>query len=201
MLNSLFSKSKQKILGLVFLHPDRQFYLHELKRLTGISQGTLHRELKPLVNDGILKSEKRGNQVFYYVNRDNPIYAELQRIVVKTFGVADILKEALKPLKKKIRIAFIYGSIASGTDTAQSDIDLMVVGKLTFADVSKALDKAEQSLDREISPTIYPIKEFQDKAKSDNHFINMVLNSELNFIVGNKDDLRKLVGKQVAQET
>ncbi len=124
MLNSLISNSKQRILALVYLHPDEQFYLREIMRHTEISQGTLHRELKPLVRDGVLSAETRGNEVFYSVNRNNPVYAELRGIVLKTFGVADVLRAALKPLRKKIQVTAIFGSIATGEDTSRSDIDV-----------------------------------------------------------------------------
>jgi len=195
MIKSLFSQSKQRILGLLFLHPERQFYLREIMRLTGVSQGTLHRELKPLVRDGILVSEKRGNQVFYSVNKDNPIYGELRGIVIKTFGIVDVLRTALKPLAKKIKFAFLYGSVASSEETARSDIDLMIIGKLTFLEASVAISKAEEMLGRTVNPTIYPIEEFRRKLKSNNHFVNSVINTSLIFLIGEQDDLRKLAGK------
>jgi predicted nucleotidyltransferase len=195
MLNSLLSKSKRKILGLLFSNPERSFYLREIMRMTGVSQGTLHRELKPLVADGILISEKKGNQVHYSVNRENPIFSELKAIVLKTFGLAETLKETLKSYNKKIKVAFLYGSIPCGEDTAGSDIDLMIIGKATFLELAKAFNKAEKSLGRTVNPTIYPVSEFRRKAQSDNHFIKTVLNSPLNFLIGNIDDLRKLAGK------
>jgi predicted nucleotidyltransferase len=195
MLNSLLTKTKQKILGPVFLNSDREFYLREITRMTGVSHGTLHRELKTLVSDGILNSRKQGNQVFYSVNKENPIFAELKGIVLKTFGIIDILQTVIKPFKKKIKVGFIYGSIARGEDTARSDIDVMIIGEITFLETAEAFEKAEKSLGREINPTIYPISEFRTKVKEDNHFINSILNSQLIFFAGSIDDLRKLAGK------
>lgn len=195
MLNSLFSKSKQKILRVAFLNPDRQFYLRELNRMTGVSQGTLHRELKSLIRDGILLSEKRGHQVFYTVNKGNPIYAELKGIVLKTFGVADALKAALKQYQRKVRAGFIYGSIARGDDSTRSDIDVMLIGDITLMEITNTIDAVEMALGRTVNPTVFPVQEFRKKALANNHFVNTVLNSPLTFFVGNRDELRDLVGK------
>jgi len=163
MINALFPKTKQKILSLMFLHPADEFYLQEIKRHTKTSQGTLHRELKALVNAEILIAKKKQRQTYYSVNLSNPIYGELRSIIYKTFGIADVLKLALKPLKKKIKVAFIYGSVASGEESARSDIDVMLIGSITFMKISIVLDKAEKTLGREINPTVYPVKEFKEK--------------------------------------
>ena len=195
MLNSLFSQTKQKILALVFLHPDQQFYLREITRHTGTSQGTLHRELKPLVRDGILSAETRGKQVFYFVNRDNPVFNELRGIVLKTFGVADSLIEALKPYRRKIRFAAIYGSLATGEDTARSDIDVIIIGRATLLEMTTAFEKVEQSLGRQINPTVFPPDEFARRAQTSNHFIKTVITSPLNCLIGTPDDLRRLAEK------
>lgn len=192
MLNSLFSKTKRRLLALIFLNPEKQYYLIEIARLTGISQGTLHREIKPLIYDGILQSEKRGSQIYYSVNKSNPIYAELRGIIYKTFGVSDVLTLALKPLKKKIKLAFIYGSIAKGEETARSDIDLMVIGNAKFGDVVLAISKAEKSLGREINPTVFPIEEFQSKLRERQHFLTAVIKSPKLMLIGSEDDIRKL---------
>lgn len=197
MINSLISKTKRKILALVFLNQDRQFYLREIMRHTGVSQGTLHRELQPLVRDGILTSEVRGKQVFYSVNRYSPIYNELRSIVLKTFGVADSLVEALKPFRRKIRFAAVYGSLVEGKDTARSDVDVLIIGRLKLLEITTALEKAEQSLGREINPTVFPPEEFAHKAQANNHFIRSVMRSPLNCLIGTSDDLRKLAGEQV----
>ena len=193
MIDALFPKTKQKILALVFLHPDRRFYLGEIERLLKTSKGTLSRELKLLVKAGILTSEKKGKQAFYSVNTNNPIYPELRSIVYKTFGIADMLKKVLKPLKAKIKAAFIYGSVASGEESARSDIDVMLIGSITFMKISIVLDKAEKTLGREINPTVYPVKEFKEKHKQGNHFIKTVIKSEKIFITGSEDDLKAMV--------
>lgn len=192
MLNSLFSKSKQKILALLYLHPDRQFYLREIMRHSGVSQGTLHRELKPLARDGIVRSENRGNQVFYSANSDSPIYQELRNIVFKTFGVVGQLQDALSSLKKKIKIAFIYGSFAKGEETGASDIDLMVIGNTTLKEIVSTLAEPQNALGREINPTIYPTKEFRNKVVHGHHFVSTVLEDEKVFLIGGQRELDRL---------
>lgn len=179
----------------MFLHPEERFYLREIVRKIDVSQGTLHRELKPLVKDGILNSESKGNQTYYSVNRNCPIYAELRGIIIKTFGVVDVLKKALKRFEKKIKIAFIYGSIATGEENAGSDIDVMIIGSPTFVEISDAISLAEEQLGRTINSTIFPVKEFTQKIKDNNHFLTSVVNTPIIFIQGSQNDIRKLAGK------
>jgi predicted nucleotidyltransferase len=192
MIDSLFPKTKQKILSFLFLHPDEKYYLMELVRGIRASQGTIHRELKPLVADGILRSERKNKQVFYSVNKAGPLYEELRRIVYKSFGVSEIIKKALKPSNSKIIAAFIYGSVARFEDNSNSDIDLMIIGDIDFKSIAKQIIQAETLLARTINPTIYPLKEFQQKLKAKNHFLVSVLKTPLIFIVGDLDVLRKL---------
>lgn len=192
MIKSLFPKTKRKVLSLMFLHPDDRFYLREIVRRIDVSLGTLHRELKPLVKDGILNSESKGNQTYYSVNRNCPIYAELRGIIIKTFGIVDVLKKALKKHGNKIKVAFIYGSIATGEENAGSDIDLFVVGRETFGNISVALSQYEESLGREINVYAQTPQEFKNKLKEKNHFVNSVLKSEKIYLIGSEDDVRKL---------
>ena len=192
MLNSIFSKTKRKLLALLFLNPEKQYYLIEIARMTGISQGTLHREIKPLVTDGILRAERRGNLIYYGVNKSSPVYVELRGIIYKTFGVSDVLMSVLKPFKRKITIAFIYGSIARGEENSRSDIDLMVVGEVDFGNIALMASKAEKSLGREINPNVYSTDEFKTKLKSQNHFLTSVINASKIMLIGTEDDIRKL---------
>jgi len=191
-MEALFPGTRRKVLSLFFMHPDKQFYFREVLKLTGTKQGTIQRELKSLTKTGILELETRGNQTYYSVNKSHPIYAELRRIVLKTFGLVDVLRDALSPLKRKIEVAVIYGSIASGEETAKSDIDLLVIGKISFDSLSVAISKVEKELRREINPTLYPTKEFKEKIKRKNHFLRSVLKSKMIFLIGNEDDLARL---------
>jgi DNA-binding transcriptional ArsR family regulator len=182
MINSLLSKTKRRLLALLLLNPDRQFYLIEIARLTGISQGTLHREIKSLVADGILLSEKRGNQTFYSANRTNPIYEELRGILFKTYAVGEVLAGALKPYQSKLAAAFVYGSVAKGSDTGHSDIDLFCIGDMTFGDLTVAVSKPERTLGRPINIYCMTPGEFAVKIKEKNHFVSSVLKSEKTFV-------------------
>lgn len=192
MIKSLFPKTKRSLLALMFLHPEEKYYIREIEKLTGISQGALQRELKSMVEMGILQGEKKGIQTFYSVNKSNPIYAELRGIVYKTFGISNVLTAALKPLRNKIRVAFIYGSIAKGEETSRSDIDLMVIGIVTFGEVTDSISKAEDSLGREINPTVYSIDDFQNRFRSKDHFLSAVIKAPKLMLIGSEDDVRRL---------
>ena len=177
---------------LLYLNPDRQFYLTEIAGLTGISQGTLHRELKPLVHDGILLSERRINHIFYSANTGSPIYGELRGILFKAFAVGEVIAEALEPHRSMIAVAFVYGSIPGGRDTARSDIDLFCIGRIKFGELAIALAKPEEILGRAISIYSMTASEFAAKLKEQNHFVNTVIKSEKIFIIGSDDDLGRL---------
>ncbi len=191
-MKALFPGTRRKILSLFFMHPDRQFYFREVLKLTGTRQGIIQRELKTLTETGILVLETKGNQTYYSANKANPIYEELRRIVLKTFGLVDILRDALSPLRKRIEVAVIYGSIASGEETAESDIDLLVIGKISFDSLSEAIDKVEKQTMREINPSLYPTKEFKEKLRRKNHFLRSVLKSSLIYLIGSENDLARL---------
>ena len=128
--DALFTKTQQKVLGLLFGKPDKSFYTNEIMRWAAMGRGTVSRELERLVGAGLISITREGNQNHYQADHTNPIYKELVSIVKKSFGIADEIKERLKPLDKSIELAFIYGSISKGSDTKSSDIDLMLVGKL-----------------------------------------------------------------------
>jgi len=191
-MRALFPGTRRKILSLFFMHPDRQFYFREVLKLTGTKQGIIQRELKSLTQTGILELETKGNQTYYSVNKSNPIYEELRRIVLKTFGLVDVLRDALLPLKKRIDVAVIYGSIASEEETAKSDVDLLVIGKISFDSLSEAIDKVEKQTMREINTSLYPTEEFKQKIRRKNHFLRSVLKSNLIYLIGSENDLARL---------
>ena len=150
--NILFSGSRRSILALLYGHADEQFYLREISRRAGTGIGSTQRELRQLTDAGLIQSVRRGRQVYYRANRKNPIFAELKSILAKTSGIRDILHEALSSLKDRIKLAFVYGSTARGEEKASSDVDLMVVGEISFSDVVSALAKIETKLGREVKP-------------------------------------------------
>jgi len=152
----------------------------------------VQRELKNLTDTGIIIREVQGRQVYYRANARCPIFDELKNIVRKTFGMADIIRQSLATNADKIRVAFIFGSVARSTDDRRSDIDLMMVGKISFGDAVSLLTPVEQKLGREVNLVVYPIAEFKKKVKEDHHFVKTVLEDEKIFVIGDEDELRKL---------
>jgi len=194
LCSGLFGKTRQAVLALLYGRADSSFYTKQILDAVKIGRGTVQRELKNLTDTGIIIREVQGRQVYYRANARCPIFDELKSIVRKTFGVADVIRQSLAPDADKIRVAFIFGSMARSADDRRSDIDLMVVGKISFGDVVSLLTPAEQKLGREVNPVVYPIAEFKKKVKEDHHFVKTVLEDEKIFVIGDEDELRKLAG-------
>ena len=174
--NVLFTKTQQKVLGLLYGQPHKSFYLNEIVRLSDIGRGTIKRELERMTGSGIITQRRIGNQNHYQANEACPVYQELQGIVRKTFGIADVIKTALTPIFDRIIFAFIYGSIAKSEDSSKSDIDLLVVSdKLTYSEIMERLIEVESSLGRPVNPTIYDINQIKQKLKQDNAFVTRII--------------------------
>jgi predicted nucleotidyltransferase len=187
--DALFTKTRQRVLGLLYGNPHRSFYTNEIVRSAGMGRGTVGRELDRLANAGLLRITATGNQRHYQANADNPVYAELVGLVRKTFGIADRLREALQSLDSRIDCAFVYGSVARGEDNAESDIDVMVVANdLPYAELMEALAGAEAALGRPVNPTLYTQVEFDERRASKNAFIKRVMEQPKLWIKGVKDD-------------
>jgi predicted nucleotidyltransferase len=188
--DALFSKVQRCVLGLLYGNPDRSFYANELFRLAGSGTGAVVRELAKLADSGLVTVSKIGNQKHYQANRDAPIFEELRGIVLKTFGMADVLRQGLLPLASKITVAFVFGSVAKGTDTAKSDIDVMVIGDdLAYPDVYSTLMPIEEQLGRKINPSIYSNDDAQQKLKKGNAFLTRILAQPKIFLIGSERDL------------
>ena len=188
----LFSDYRRRVLGLLLLHPDTSYHVRELARLTGTSAGTLHKELTKLTNGGVLRRQEVGNQVRYSADRDCPIFDELASILRKTSGLVDVLVEALSSVEKNIVLAFVFGSVARGEQQSNSDVDVMLVGSLGFADAVRVLHPVQAILQREINPVVYSLNEFRRRAASDDSFVREVLSKPKLFVVGKENELRKL---------
>lgn len=174
--DALFSKTQQKVLGLLFTKPDQSFFGNEIVRWAGLGKGTVMRELEKLHAAGLISRVQIGNQSHYQANRGCPIYADIVAIVRKTFGIGDALKAALVSVAPQITQGFIYGSIAKGEATASSDIDLMLVGdELSYTEVMELLVPVEEILGRTINPTLYTVHDFEAKLKAGNHFLQRVM--------------------------
>ncbi len=188
--DALFSGLQQRLLAVLFGQPDRSFYGNELLRLTGTGRGALQRELEKLVSADLVTVTPVGNQKHYQANAAAPIFAELRGIVMKTLGLADVLRTALNAVADRIELAFVFGSVAKGTDTATSDIDLMVVTEtLTYADLFEGLAAAEQVLGRKVNPTLYTSAALAEKVRTENNFVLRVLSQPKIFLIGTEDVL------------
>lgn len=186
----LFSGGQRRVLGLLFGQPDRSFYANEIAKLANTGRGALQRELERLTASGLVVMTPIGRQRHYQANRNSPIFNELRGIVLKTFGLADVLREALAASAQPVRCAFIYGSVAKGTDTASSDIDVMIVADgLTYSDVFETLAKTEEVLGRKVNPTLYTPEDFAEKVRGDNHFVTRVLDQPKIMLIGNDNDI------------
>ena len=186
----LFSKVRQRVLGVLFGNAGRSFYANELIALARSGTGAVQRELQRLETSGLVTVARVGNQKHYQANPHSPVFEELRALVLKTVGLADVLRAALAPVSKDIRAAFVYGSIAKGQDTAASDIDLMVVSDhLTHADLFTVLEQATAQLGRKVSPTIYSSKELAKRAKQENAFVTRVLAQPKLWLIGDERNL------------
>jgi predicted nucleotidyltransferase len=180
---------RRQVLALLFLRPDEAFHGREIARRTGLPSGTITRELKRLADAGLLQRDARGNQVLFRANRASPIFEEIASILRKTSGFADELKRVLAPLSDKMRIAFVFGSMAQGSQTEGSDIDVLIIGDADFGSVVDALHPAQKALGREINPKVFSVREWNAKLKAKSAFTTDVLRKPKVFLVGDADEL------------
>jgi len=191
--NYLFGQTRSNVLSALFLHPDKSIHVRELARATGASPGSLHRELRALSDLGLLLRQEVGRQVHYQANPQCPVFAELAGLLRKTAGLADVLREALMPLGSKVDLAFVYGSVASGSERPTSDVDVMVLGRAGFSDVVLALADVQVALAREVNPTPMTAKDFARKFSGGDGFARSVAVSPKIWLIGGEDDFAKLI--------
>ena len=190
LADALFAKVQQRVLGVLFGNPRRSFYANEVIGLARSGTGAVQRELARLEAAGLVTVTRVGKQKHYQANAGSPVFEELRALVLKTSGLADLLRGALAPVAQSVRAAFVYGSIAKGEDTAASDVDLMVISdRLTYADLFAALEEASSQLGRKVSPTIYSSKELSKRIKQDNAFVTRVLAQPKLWLIGADSDL------------
>jgi predicted nucleotidyltransferase len=193
LADALFTTTQQRVLGALYGQPQRSFTVSELIASTSAGSGAVQRELAKLVASGLLTMQPVGNQKRYQANAAAPIHDELVGIVQKTVGLAEPLRAALQPLAGKITAAFVFGSIAKRSDTARSDIDVMIVsGKLGYADALTALADVEEKLGRKINPIIFSRAELAKRVKSDNAFVKRVMEQPKIWLIGGEDDPPRL---------
>jgi predicted nucleotidyltransferase len=187
----LFGAYRRQVLSLLLLRPDESFYVREIGRLTGVPAGPLHRELKSLAEAGLLARSVSGNQVRYQAFRDCPIFPELAGIFRKTAGLADVLRESLRPVAGEIDLAFVFGSVAQGKEKRTSDIDLLVVGSVPFENVVEACHSARERLGREVNPVVMSGNAFRAKQRGHDRFLSRVLKEPKIFVIGDASELGK----------
>ena len=188
----LLGQTRSAVLSTLLLHPEDSLHVHELARRTGASAGSLHRELRTLAELGVLLRQEVGRQVHYRANPSSPVFAELAGLLRKTAGLADVLRDALLPLGKKVALAFVFGSVAAGSERQGSDVDLMVLGSASFADLARALAPAQEALGREVNPTVMAPLEFARKLAVDDGFALSVAKGPRIWLMGGEDDFAEL---------
>lgn len=192
--DALFTKTQQRVLAVLFGQSQRSFYANEIIGLAGSGSGAVQRELARLESAGLVTTDRIGNQKHYQANPAAPIFEELRGIVLKTFGAADVLRAALQPVWPLVELAFVYGSLAKGTEHAGSDVDLMVIGALpSNAELLEALMPAQAQLGRAVNPTLYTPDEFAQRVRDGRSFILRVLAQPKIFVKGSEHDISRLV--------
>ena len=186
--SALFTPVQQRVLGLLFGQPERRFQSAELIRLAGSGTGAVHRQLQRLEKAGLVAVSREGNQKYYAARTDAPVFPELRGLVVKTVGIVEPIRAALAPVADEIDLAFVFGSVAKGSERAGSDIDLLVVtNKLAYADVYAALAAAEQTLGRVINPTVFTRAEWKKKRTRRDSFASRITAQSRLFVIGSDD--------------
>lgn len=188
----LFGKGMRAILAQLYGRPERRFYVREIARGARTSPSSLQRDLAALASAGIIERQEHGRQVYYQANANSPIFNELKGIVTKTFGVADFVREVLRRHEKRIRAAFIYGSVAKGTEAPGSDVDLFVIGDLPPSELAIDLDKIMLDLRRRVSLTSYSVDQFVELRAEENSFVTRVLDGPVIWLIGDRETVDAL---------
>jgi DNA-binding transcriptional ArsR family regulator len=187
--DALFTKTRQRVLGLLYSNPDKSFYTNEILRWADMGRGTVRRELRRFANAGLLRVRREGNQLHYQADPSSPVFHELRNLVLKTFGLADVLRLALSPFSDTIHTAFVYGPASTG-HPADSDIDLMLIGKdLSYAAVMDRLGDIGKNHGREVNLSIYSPEELTKRVRSDNAFLKRVMEQPKTFVIGSAEQM------------
>jgi predicted nucleotidyltransferase len=195
----LIGQTRAAVLSALLLHPEASLHVRELARLTGASPGSLHRELRALAQLGLLLRQEVGRQVHYRANIDNPVFAELAGLLRKTVGLVDVLREALASLNDKVTFAFVYGSVAAGTERTGSDVDVMVLGNAGFADLARAFAGAQAALNREVNFAAMTPREFKQRLTEGDGFARSVMRGARLWLMGDEHDFAELAAHRKAQ--
>jgi len=177
------------------------FYLRQIVRASGYGLGPVQRELKLLTDARIIRRSVRGRHVYFQADSQSPIFPEIRSLIAKTAGIGDSLRHALSPMAGDIQVAFVYGSMARGEEKQRSDIDLLIVGEVSFADVVITLQAVQKAIGREVNPTIYSSAELRTKLREKHHFLTSVLKEPKIYLIGDENELKRLAPKRLARRT
>ena len=186
----LSSRARAEIFRLLFSGTGEELHVREMERRSGLNDSTLRQELRKLVRLDLVQSRRDSNRVYYRAKTESPLYPEIRNLVLKTSGLSDVLKSALRD--KRIRVAFVFGSIAHGEEKAGSDVDLMVIGQLGLRDLSRLLSGIEEKIGREVNPHIFHEAEFRKRVRAKEHFVSSVMDSSKIFIIGSQHELEAM---------
>lgn len=183
----LSSRVRAEIFRLLFGPVSRELHVRELQRQSGLNDATVRQELKKLTRLGVVEARQNGNRTYYRANAQHPLYEDIRNLVLKTSGLVDVLREALG--NSGIRLAFVFGSLASATEKAHSDVDLMVIGTISLRQLGKRLSGISEKIGREVNPHVLTPEEFTQRVKAQDHFITSVLATSRLFVIGGEDEL------------
>jgi predicted nucleotidyltransferase len=186
----LSSRARAEIFRLLFSGSGEEFHVREMERRSGLNESTVRQELRKLARLDLVQSRRDSNRVYYRARTENPLYPEIRNLVLKTSGLADVLKSALED--KRVRVAFVFGSIAAGEEKTNSDVDLMVIGRLGLRDLSGLLSGVEEKIGREVNPHVMSENEFRSRLKAKEHFMSNVLKEPKIFLIGSENDLKPM---------
>lgn len=198
LAEALWPKARRRILGLLFARPDEEWHLRDIARQTQMAPATVQREVTSLHDAGILTRRRDGHQVKYGADGACPIFQELHGIVLKTMGLADVLRDALDPVRDRVDVAFVFGSLAAGEATSRSDVDLMIVGRVGLRELVPVVREATSALGREINPVTMEASELRERVDAEEHFITRVMEEPKIFLIGDEDELRELAEREAA---
>lgn len=198
-IRSLFAgRAIAALLKVFFLHPTQDFYQRELVDLTSERLFLVQRGLARLIQAGLVHQVSRGNRVYYRANQSHPAFEDLKAVILKTVGLGDTVRAQLDRLGDRVKIAFLYGSVVRGEETASSDIDIMLIGDLSGREVASVFAPLKKMLHREINPSVYRLAEVRRKLKDGHPFLTTVLNEPKVFLLGDERGLKAVLGRRPA---
>ena len=190
LVRLLSSRVKAEVFRLLFGAGARELHVREIARQAGLNDATVRQELKKLAGLRLVSARRSGNRAYYHAEKTHPLYPDIRNLVLKTSGLGDVLRQALG--KFPVRVAFVFGSIADGSERPESDVDIMAVGSLSLRQASKPLAVAASRLGREINPHVLTPEEYARRTKERDHFLTSVLRRPKLFVIGSDDELEAM---------